>query len=692
MQRPLIINPKPSVAPAVQFLFLSEGYSDEVEFRQHVDRIFQAFLTIAPFNQAKHKIAAWAHFVPSNDGQITNVEQNTAFKFFISEDGKLTTLRPQRLIDAINNIQVEIPHIDNPLQYVDGAEVWLSWRLIPEESIVCVLSKSTAPSSNTLLEWPSGLLEPNALTIEIRELLPCIFLSSWVLGTSHYTNPEMAVALVFAKQVGLVFGLADELEYEGDEYHNYPEIINTDIEEPLWPNVTAHASLLDNNGHLQIDQLKWRYLIPMKRLTNGIAESQYPIPSANATDTEIYALHGNIAEIANSSVLLLRHPSWIDPTKEGPNLERYVEWPKEPLKLSGEVNLFEGAAGYRQGLYRSSSECLMRFEGYNVTTGNKDSRQPVNFCPVCYEHLRRRLSGFSKFSLKLGSIRIKTTITGCHIERDCQKVSALSTALTNYILNETDTLEFKLGPNKCTEATIKRFTKFFNDKLHYPLSCRIPVNDPRWTQPHYDLPYLRGDRTYCRDAFRAWHIWNTVLEKLPYWNSLEFAGLGGAGAIIYLGFGYLINRRETRTMLLDDGREIYYQDVIPLEPEDFTKIQPGAILQTWGLGTYDVSAGQDTYRQIVAYIEQSRFRLESNQQPLDPPSSKPPGHSVFFVGLKKDENNNYIKDDNDNFIPLVADQYGTTKPLTTGYRANYAFWIAAQWFDATGVNYEPFIP
>jgi hypothetical protein len=91
----------PFETPTVQFLFLSEGYSNRLEFLQHVDGIVQNLLTIDPFEQMKSKIAVWAHFVPSTDSPVTNVEQNTAFGFFVSPEGKLTTRKPHLLVHAI---------------------------------------------------------------------------------------------------------------------------------------------------------------------------------------------------------------------------------------------------------------------------------------------------------------------------------------------------------------------------------------------------------------------------------------------------------------------------------------------------------------------------------------------------------------------------------------------------------------
>ncbi|MCA9466746.1 MAG: hypothetical protein KC643_15070 [Nitrospira sp.] len=666
MTQLLALNPRPGQVPAIQLLFLSEGYARKLDFEQDVDRIYKAFITIPLFSQATVRLAAWSHFVASSVGQVGKVEKDTAFGLFLDSEDKLTTLRPQRVIDAINNIQVSIPHLNDPLNYIDASEVWLG-RLSPRESIVCVLANNIEASSTTIVDWPTGLVEPTILTQEVQELLPCIFLSSWALsqGSSvQYTNPQMAVALVLAKQVGRVMGLADEQESPGQAFETYLEKDPLDpaaIKEPDWPNITAHASLLDETGQLQIDQLKWNYQIHQtKRKTIGFAESAHPIPPSGASEEQIGAQYGRIAKLSKDSVLLLRHPGFADPLRKGPNIERYVYGGRQELKLNGQINLFEGAGGYRHGLYRSSSECLMRFEGYDSQLGSTTTRKEVGFCLVCKDHIQREISGFRNFSLdgvkiKKGSERSRKWIE-----------SRLAKLIHSYVIQTGNDPWFTNGQGSCVEVTSRRFEEVFNDKLKWSMTRSVKTGTPSepWYQARTDFPYL------TRNPLRAWAIWNTRLgpssgttdpHAIPNWNSpnwkLRWAGLGAPGAIVYAGFGSLANARSLQS-LTNNGRTIHYRGVRTLQSRDFQRIAPGSLLQIWRPGVYE---------KIIAFVS------GIDTHPSNHISERWWGHSLFFMGLDS------------NGDPLVADQYGVTQSLVNDW-GEYSFWIAAQWFDATGIT------
>ena len=702
---------RPERIPSVQFLFLSEGFSNNLQFLQHVYGIFQAFLTIDPFEQARNEFAAWAHFVPSVDGPINDAEQNTAFGFFVSEGGTLTTLRPQRLVDVISDLQVSVPHIDDPLEFIDGDGVWLD-RLVSQESIVCVLVNNPNQTSTTNFEWPQGLLDPPALTPKIQGLLPCIFLSSWVLtqgNASQYTNPHFAVALTLAKQIGLLLGLADEKELPEPKYEQYltkDPLDSTIILEPSEPNVTAYGSLLDSTGQSQIARLKWlkwKEMIPAHRRT-GFSVAKHPVSPPGATDAEIQKLFEDTARLGDASVLLLRHPNLADPSLEGPNLQRYVDGPRKPLLLDGQVNLFEGAAGYRQGLYRSSSECLMRFEGYDTNEGTAVTRNAVPFCKVCHEHIQRAIAGFGEFTINF--VKIKPGLVDRCPRRHESRVAD---AMLQYIENETPADGVMRRPSgvemTCTEATARRFEGLFNDKFLWDPTRRVPAGN--WDPNHLQLPFRLGIRSSPRDSRRAWAVWNTVLRPsvrperdpdeppirhaLSRWNSAQYAGLGAAGAVVYLGFGCLVNRQIRRRMMINDPElggdiEIWYNDVVPLTVNDFNDIQPGAILQIWrGQGANHnerLNNARETFRNIIAYVKRSQLRREERPRldPTDKPTSQELcgfprwcGHSLYFV--HKGENG----------PPMIADQYGIRHSLLDSY-PRYSFWIAAQWFDATGVT------
>lgn len=692
----LIFNP--GKAPSLQLLFLSEGFDDRINFLQCVDGILQELLRVDPFEIASDHLVAWAHFVRSVDGPIVDVERNTAFGCYIV-NGNITTLRPQRIVDAISDIQVKIPNVGN----WEGRDIWLD-RLLPERSIICVLVNTPLPASNTCVAWSIDVLEPPFLTADIQSLLPCVFLSSWALApgsTVQYTNPHFAVALTLAKQIGVVFGLADELEYSGDEYEQYRTTDPNDptiVLEPYEPNVTAHASLLNDAGELNIDQLKWKDMVPKKR-QGGFLEVPHPIPSSGATEDQIEAMFLDAVEFGDSSVLVIRHPGWSDPTFNVPNTQRYITGPRKPLWLEGQIHLFEGGDGYRRSIYRPSSECLMRFEGYDSSDGVLITRNNVPACKVCREHLRRTISGRGEKAYDPTNTipAIIPALDRCSEKKE----STVAKKLLKYIEENTPKDGVMVRPSgermACTEATARRVEGVFRDKLRWRLTKRVPSRD--WDPDFVALPMLRGVRTSRADARRAWVIWNTKLKPLlkngrvdefalSQWNSISYAGLGAAGAVIYLGFACLVNRTVMSTLTISDPAlnggediEIVYRDIVPLELSDFTNLQEGSVLQVWkGVGANfneRLAAARETFRNVIAYVEKSRLRREGNPRliPDDPPTplqlcGDPDwcGHSLFYVGM-------------DSGTPMVADQDGKRRSLIDGWRKDYPLWIAAQWFE-----------
>jgi hypothetical protein len=177
---------------------------------------------------------------------------------------------------------------------------------------------------------------------------------------------------------------------------------------------------------------------------------------------------------------------------------------------------------------------------------------------------------------------------------------------------------------------------------------------------------------------------------LSQWNSSRFAGLGAAGAVTYLGFGCITNRQYRNRITINDPElndgndiEINFLDITPLTLNDFEHIQPGAILQIWrgtgGTHHERLNNARETFRNILAYIETSRLRREAGLDPENPPTSQQLcgfpdwcGHSLYFVEMHDGQ-------------PMIADQYGIRHSLIDSY-PSYPFWIASQWFDATGVK------
>ncbi len=665
--RPDLIH-RPSDVPALQLLFLSEGYSDQTEFLQHSSRIMQAFLRIAPFRQHSHRIAAWAHFLSSAE-MVSATERNTGLRLYVDVGGLLTTQKPQRIIDVLLGLQVSIPNLGDPLEFIDASEVWLG-RLVDEEAVVCVLAKNSAPSSTTVFQWPTTLVEPSAETQELRDLLPCIFLSScWLTSGSvpQYSNPHEAVGLVLAKQCGRILGLADERELAGPAFKVYTitdPANGSSILEPQSPNVTAYASLADDAGQLDLDRLKWRAFLAPRQMT-GISEQAYPAPPSGASDAQVRQLFDQTARIADTSVLMLRHRGLNDQSQDAPNVERYATGPRKPLSLSGAVNLFEGAAGFRQGLFRPTGECLMRFDGYDDTTGGVTRRVAVDLCPICAEHARRRLAGAAAFTLD--GVKIKTAASTCRAKRE----SRIAQALIKYIDLATPSHgEMRRSDGStmaCVEATARRFEDFFRGMLKWPLTKTVGTAD--WLPTELELPVLYGNRTSSDHARRAWSIWNTKLEPkyrsgrkdpyaLPNWRSVSWAGLGAPGALAYLGFGCIVNRR-TRKSTVREGRTVRYSDVTSLAVSDFDNLQPGSLLQLWKT--------HHMFEEFVIYAELSRLRIAAGLEPNPAPLGE--GHSLYFVGMIDG-------------AAHVADQWDTARLLSDWNE--YPFRIAAQWFDATG--------
>lgn len=64
----------------------------------------------------------------------------------------------------------------------------------------------------------------------------------------------------------------------------------------------------------------------------------------------------------------------------------------------GEIALFEGAAGYSKGVYRSAADCIMRWPNMSSLAAASLKTQEVMFCPICERTIRRLVGRSESFA------------------------------------------------------------------------------------------------------------------------------------------------------------------------------------------------------------------------------------------------------------------------------------------------------
>jgi hypothetical protein len=642
---PKVITIHASTEPeAFHLLLLSEGFvldpekKNEKNFYAYCHRLTQALFLINPFGGVRCSFSVSALFVASNEegiSEIGGLSRDTAFSFYKTVDKKLVTKDYSAIVSCIKGLQVDPPVGSTNALPLLGEEIWLN-PLTEGRRAVCVVANVAGEKLATTHIKPilGPDTDPPIETDDVLNLIPLVVVGMYPLAVNGgasavYINSHEMAAAILAHELGHVFGLGDEYERGDAEYEVYYG------DEPDIPNVTTSSEIIDETGSVVLSKLKWLEECSLSRRSRSVRFGFQVSLSEAETEEYVVQVQASMA----ASIVRLDHPvtSQDDVDTASWTHLRYLDGPLAGL-LTDEPNLIEGAHYYRKGVFRSSAECMMRWEmSEQISVGNgKFRREAIPFCRTCRRNVLGKLFGYRDFLL--GGVRIVPAIQ----TREGKVASRLAEAFVKYLLR-TEFPEDMI----CVEATIRRFVTFFKDELRWKNTVAFPLGQDEltgWYTNKVDFPRLAGS------PLRMWHIWMTNLGKLREGGVVKFAGLGAAGALWYGGFGTLANRRKRAV----EG-DLTYWLAEGLSRSELETIAPGSMLQLW--------KSQSMYKEIVRYAAGLT---------TDPPDAE--GHSVIYMG--KDSQSRHI----------VADQEGVQEPLEEGWRAPYRFWIATQWHDATNAR------
>jgi len=648
-------------------------------FFDHCIILKNELFKIFPWNYCKNRISIWAYFVPSNEEGVGWMNpKDTAFKFTTFP---LTTYAPENIIKEIKNINVNTHDKKN----TPAKDIWLN-VVTKTRRAVCVILRSKEKGGRSLF-----LLEPewiNVNPIEAHDLLPFIAITHYpklYLGDTpldksppEYNNKDERCGAVFAHELGHIPGLADEYEDKYETRMYYPD------EENLAPNIMADTNLRTSTGFIKISKIKWIDLIESSRRIwvdpndpktedDSFIRKETEHPSITAGEDKYMP----ILEQATKSIIALSHPRDQNGIPNNPGI-KYPEEPGTKLLLNlEELNVIEGGDHYWSRVYRPTPEqCLMRHEGY-VETNSENIKIWVTYpyCRVCRKHMLKSLGGVYNFSLS--GVRI---FAGPPIVRELKLPSKVADLFYEYIQKKDKSGKIPLsdGTIQCIAATHGRYQNFFGKVIKSKnfLSGNYKVGTPpppekKWHNTKIKYP-LHLERNI---NFLHW-LWASVLVKQKKYSKhlLKYAAMGAVGTLLISGFGCLANRCETIKVTVG-GKDKFIPIVIGLEYQELGNLTKGSILQIWPSSVH--------YEQMVRYVagEFNASTCVNNINNLsgvtdpkyqaklsDKGNPRVPGHSVIFMG----KNNGKF---------LIADQYGINNDLTDGWRANFPFYIAAQWYD-----------
>ena len=522
------------------------------------------------------------------------------------------------------------------------------------------------------LDDPADRNDPNLLG-----LLPFIAVSMWPrlpASQPRYVNGDAAAAAVLARELGALMGLGYESERAGPEFETYPGASLPASTESPYPNLTADRFLRRPDRTIDLRRLKWRGLITLGRrnFRGGPVELDHPaLTVPDDTPLKEVARYEPVLAEMRRRVVVLRHPTSASTPGDTSALVdvRYDTLGRIRIRLD-DVHLIEGGGGFRRGVYRSSVECLMRFEGSDGTTAAGLERRITPYCKVCLSYLRTQLTTLRDIQFKgIRIIRGPANAYAMTIE------SRLASALETYIKGQPLQPVIDTGNGMiCVEATIYRYETFFRRKAHWRPTTPIDIASG-WYTTRIKFPYGSSS------GIRMWKIWNTWPNFLrdkhaaraahhmpPPALRLEY-GLGAPGAIAFAGFGCIANRMriETRTV---DGTEYSYHLADNLTDADLELLPPGTVLQIWQT--------EEGYRNLIEYIAGIGPRRTDEDLQLNPIVS---GHSLYYMG--RDTSGPSI-------VHLVADQNRVKitdrfADFLTDWQSYYRMRIAAQWYEAANI-------
>ena len=652
---PVSIHPS-AVDASFQLLFLSEGFllAEEALFVAHCRAVMAELLTIPPFRLAQQQIAAWAMFSASQQQGIGSTAGATAFEFVLGARGELRTRKPAKLIAVIRDIQpVAIgPGTQAPLP-INGGDIWLEEGTRGSRA-VCVIVRLAARAATTIHTYSaSELTDPPQVTDDVRGVLPFVATTMWPAlpdSAPQYVNPAVAAAAVLARELGAVMGLGYESEGVDPASETY-----SGADAP-YPNITADTVIRGADGKVDIGRVKWRSAIPAPRRAKVVEFDHPGLLAPGEDETAEVPRYQPIADQMAAATVLLRHPK--SPGAPGDTSTvtavRYTSRGKR-LLLRPDAHLVEGGHGYRRLIYRPGVECLMRLEGADIAESPTLTRRAVMpYCDVCARHLQEQLTGLHDF--RFGAVRILRGQAACSNRQRVR--SRLAEAFVAYV-NRTALPEPPPDDDSllCVEATLFRFESFFSTVLGWQARRDIGVTTPghTWYADPISWPKVGNQ------PLSMFHIWMSAAAALRQRHLGAWAGLGPPGALAFVGLGCLVNRFRQQTSTVN-GAPVTYRIVNGLTLAELTAVSPGSLLQIW--------KSEADYLSVVGYANGVH-----DVEPKDVP-----GHSLVYMGTDASGQ------------PLVIDQetaLGTPERLTTGWRAPYPFWIAAQWYDADNIRATP---
>lgn len=647
---------RPADPASFHLLFLSDGFLDvdENEFLTHCRAITAELLEIDPFKLAASQLSVSAVFTASQQRGVGAAAGNTAFRFFVTPAGELRTRRPGTIVAQVADVTpVPLGGAIAPPLPVTGRDVWMNENTRGSRA-VCVVVRHAAKVATLTKAYAAGDLDVAAdATEDLAALVPIVAMSMWPVlpgAPQDYTNAATAAAAVLARELGVVCGLAYESELTDAAHETYDPA----APEPVGPNLVTDRALRVGTA-VDVERIPWRGLIRDTRRQQAVLERDHPaLAVAGETSLDEIARYAPIGNLMRTNVVLLRHsrnPANPNDTSALTATRYYT--PGRLRLVEREPQLIEGGGGFRRGVYRPSVECLMRFEGTDVAQpGGGVARQVVPFCAVCEKHLHTWIQDGAG-SFRFDSVRMLRGPVVC-VGRNPSRVAE---RLTEWVAGADANYLQALQRMACVEATVNRYETFFREQLGWRDTERIRLQNQGWYANEIQFPISAGR------GLNMWRIWMThVVNEDGTPGPLRtiaglrtYAGLGAPGAIWYGGLGCLANRRRRQPVENDvDGNPVEFYLVDSLTANQLGDLAPGSLLQIW--------RDRQTYVEIVRYAHR-----------LTDAVPRTGGHSLFYMGV--DEAGEHV----------VADQIGFAEPLTSGWRSDYTFWIAAQWRDAVNV-------
>lgn len=621
-----------SLSPLFHLLFVNYDYGDKKEFFSHCTELSNKLLRISPFNEALHgnRISVRAHDPDSAFTTTTPVSRFSQYSTLMGILGSIT-----------------IHHSGGT---ITGTNIWANPRLRRNKAI-CILSKNTA--RDHYAGTVGTTFQPRA-NDDVWKLGPFILMFGPIPAIP--ADPPIPAdplhdvenkAQLLAHELGHIFSLSDEYD---TGLRSYP------LGEPGQPNVTIDVSTSNTKVR--------DYTLP-SRLGRVVKSFDHPafignkpnVTDSSGADLKLFRISdlSSISSTMRSNFVAIRHPSRNTALSNTPSENRAnynILFPNKLIFDGKHANFFEGAAEYREGIYRFFSDCKMRHTLIiHQTTSRAES---INFCAICKNEIRRNL--YKKQQFLPVKIKFKPRVTWN------EKVKINSTMAASFLAHVG-----AAAPPSATDAT--EFTFLMFESFY----SSLPSAD--WPFKSLPIPLRNGSGKTGRMPVVGQYLaevmidyWFNNMERLRNKGLTDFGAMGAPAAMIEGGFGSLVN--EFRFELFPDpfaiapgGTRIYA--AVGLTPDDMANLQPGSILQVW--------RSEHIYKLCVVYVSLGTGGITPVEFERELPfMGAGDTHSLIFV--------EYVSATE----IYVADHLNKSRNLITEY-AGFPFRIAAQWYNATGL-------